>query len=113
MIISIPVSLDLPAFVQRSTLDGVPYLLTFQWNEREPGWYLSVADRTGAPLMQGIKIVPNWPLFRRFPNTIRPAGELIAFDPQRSGGPVLLEDMGRRIKMLYAEQADLADLGIT
>lgn len=100
--IEIPVATDTPLYTQRVTLDGIEYVLKFDWNDRENRWYLSLYDVSETPLATGIKIVSNWPLLRRFTSANMPPGSLMAADLSPQGGESpMYADLGVRVKLLY------------
>ena len=76
----VPLRTSVPAFTQRTSLDGVPFEFDFAWNERESAWYMSVADADCLPLRNGIRMAINWPLLRQVADARRPAGELYLID---------------------------------
>ena len=96
------------SYVQRTTLDGVPYLLTFEWNGREGRWYLSVADVDGELILASRKIVCNWPLLDGWSDERRPAGELVAWDLSGAGLDPALDDLGTRVRLTYYDAAEMA-----
>lgn len=98
----IPVAQGNPLQTLRVTLDGTDYLLTFDWNEREGRWYMTIADINGATLVGDIKLLANWPLTRRFHSWRGPPGDLFAVDysPQ-AGEPPGFADLGARVQMVY------------
>lgn len=61
------------------TLEGTDYLLSFYLNQRENCYYLSIATPDGTDIVNGIKIVADWPLLHRFAYDGLPPGELIAY----------------------------------
>lgn len=100
--VEVPVSLDVPLYTERVTLDGQEYLFRFNWNGREGRWYLDLGDVSENWIVVGIKIVCNWPLFRRQVDSRMPPGVLLAVDYSNLGGePPSLPDLGRRVKLIY------------
>lgn len=98
MMVTIPIPLPgTPLFDERVTLDGVDYVLTFDWHQREERWYLTVADSNGAVITAGIKLVPDWPLYQRetLPNS--PKGNFLSTGPL----PPDLASFGLRTFLLY------------
>lgn len=66
----------------RVNLDGSEYTLTFDWNGRHEAWSVGLLDAEGTVLVQGVTLVSNRPLFRRFKSKRgMPAGDLMACDP--------------------------------
>lgn len=100
--VEIPVSLDIPLYTERVTLDGKEYLFRFDWNGREGRWYLDIGDIDENWIVTGIKIIANWPLLRRLVDPRKPPGDLLAVDYSALGGePPALTDLGRRVKLIY------------
>lgn len=100
--IEIPVALDTPLYVERTTLDGREFQLRFDYNGREDRWYLDIITVDGQNLAMGIKLVANWPLLRRFTDPRLPQGNLMAIDfsPLQGQSPGFA-DMGRRVLLTY------------
>lgn len=100
--IEIPVATDTPLYTERVTLDGIEYLIKFDWNDRENRWYMGLFTVTGEPLAVGIKVLANWPLLRRFTGENMPPGVLIAADlSSQNGEPPTYAELGTRVKLLY------------
>lgn len=98
---------NIPFFTQRTTLDGREYLLTFDWNQREQKWYLSIADQDEVPIVSSIKLVANFPLTHLLVDSRSPPGELFAMDTSGNGLDPLLSDLGTRVLLLYMDAEDL------
>jgi hypothetical protein len=110
--LTIPTTED-PFQSQKVTLDGVPFVLSLAYNQREDRWYLSLADDEGNPLLSGLKLQANWPiLFRYSYLTTIPAGELMAIDTTTDGSPPTLLELGegKRCVLTYFEAATKAAL---
>jgi hypothetical protein len=95
---------------QNVNLDGVEYILSLSYNQREDRWYLSLADDEGAPLISGLKLQANWGLlFRHRYNTALPPGEIMAVDTTTDGSPPTLLELGegKRCVLTYFDAAEL------
>jgi len=57
--ISVP---DMNDSFSRVVLDGTQYLLRFTWNETAQRWSFGLFTTQREPLMQGLRIVPRFPL---------------------------------------------------
>ena len=68
-----------PFYNEVANFDGVDYLLTFNYNQREDCYYLSIATPDGIDLANGVKIVANWPLLHKYADPRLPRGELMCF----------------------------------
>lgn len=94
-------------------LDGIEFVLSLSYNQREERWYLSIADDEEVPIIAGLKLQANWPLlFRHRYNTKLPAGELMAVDTTPDGSPPTLLELGKgkRCVLAYYEAVTLAAL---
>jgi hypothetical protein len=78
-ILEIPIQPIGTHFVQQSVLAGSTYTFEFEWMKRGGFWMLHIGDANGAPLISGVKIVPEWPLLRRDLNAM--PGQLMALMP--------------------------------
>jgi hypothetical protein len=110
--LDIPVTPD-PFQSLRVRLDGVDYLLSLAYNQREDRIYLSLADDEENPIVSGIKVLANWPLlFRHRYNPAIPPGELMAIDTTTDGSPPGLGELGAglRVQLIYFEAATLAQI---
>ncbi len=50
-------------FSQEHLLFGRPYILEFQWLERESYWVMHIYNGLENPQALGLKIMPNWPIY--------------------------------------------------
>lgn len=96
-----------PHVRHRVRLDGRDYLLVFDWSGREGAWYVHILDASGSPIVTGRKVVANGKLGHRSIDPRRPAGLLMAVDPTGAGDPGI-DDLGRRVFLVYASAAELA-----
>ena len=53
---------DVNDSISRVVLAGVPYLIRFSYNAARDFWKFSLFDIQSRPIIQGVKIVPNFPL---------------------------------------------------
>lgn len=110
LIVPTSAAADVSSYVQRTTLDGVEYVLRFDWNDREGRWYMTLADRDGEPIANGVKVVCGWPLLRRSADARAPAGMLMAVDQSGQGLDPGLSELGGRVPLVYFDAAELAAL---
>ena len=107
----IPTQQNLSAWSQRTTLDGIDYQLDFAWNGREDAWHLSISDTAGNPLVLGLKLVTNRPLFKRFHFVAgMPPGEIYAADASGSIDYAGYTDLSNGVEVVYYDAAELADI---
>lgn len=97
---------------QRTALDGVDYLMTFRWSQREGVWSLDIADLDGVAIVSGLVLVVGVSLLRGVVDTRRPAGELVVVDTSgasdRDPGFDDLGAPGARFVLAYFTAAELA-----
>lgn len=103
-------------WTQTTTLDGIPYLLTFRFNSREQVYYLDIVSADGLVFYaEGLKLVSNFPLLRTYgvPPLGGPGGELMAIATTSDDSPAKVGEMGDklRVSLMYIEQADLLASG--
>lgn len=68
---------DANDIVFKATLDGAVYKLRMLWNQSGGYWTLSIRKGDGSTLLEGIKVVPNYPLLRQYHRPNVPPGELM------------------------------------
>jgi hypothetical protein len=102
-IVQIPTWPD-PYYLQKVRLDGRDFVLHFAFNQREDRWSLDIHDDEDEPIVQGLKLLANWPLLRHYRwNESLPPGELIVMDLTGDGAPPGLDELGdgKRCQLIY------------
>lgn len=66
-----------PFYDEVVNLEGTYYHLSFRYSQREDCYYLSIGTPEGDDIVNGIKIVPNWPLTHKYAESGLPPGDLI------------------------------------
>lgn len=105
----IPTTAD-PFQQQTVQLDGIKYVMSLSYNQREERWYLSLADDEGAPIVSGLKLQANWGLFWRHRYNVKvPPGELMAMATTTDKSPPTLLELGegKRCQLTYFEHSTL------
>lgn len=109
--VEIPIDAGLYAFSQEVQLDGAQYSIAFRWNVRAQAWYWSLYDNNGAAIVQGRRFVVDWPLLRNVSLINAPPGQFYAFNTTNPGVDPGLKNLGKDIRLLYAEYGtDLSSL---
>lgn len=112
MAVTIPCSPDGAArWVQRTSLAGRDYQLTFDWDTRTGHWSLTLADQDGVPIAEGIVLVTAWRLLHTVIDPRRPPGELVVVDAQgRNDLDPGFADLGAaRFQLVYFDPGELGD----
>lgn len=95
------------AFTQEVTLDEVPYRLAFAWNGRAGHWSMTFQDRDGTPLVEGIRIVPEYELIRQFPGRGIPPGMIFFVDPLGLRKVINRNDVPTDIEPVYMTEDEV------
>ncbi|TAK31002.1 MAG: hypothetical protein EPO40_06310 [Myxococcaceae bacterium] len=109
MIFTVPCTPDgASRWTQTSALDGVNFVLTFDWNQRMGRWMLSLADSRGGAIRSGMILNVDVPLLRGVVDSRRPRGELVVMDASGAGDlDPGFSDLGSRFLLLYLDAAEL------
>lgn len=106
MILTIPIALADPSFVQETALDGRTYRLLFRWNSREGFWYLTLSDLDDVPIAASLKLVPGAALLRHVTDfDRRPPGELFMV------GTPGRDTLGTEAVLTYLDAAEKEAIG--
>lgn len=103
--------IDLPSFANRSpdyrytiNLAGTIYSIRMVWNVRCEYWFLTVVDQFGGRV-DGVKVVPNWPLLTLHRAQIKMSGDLIAL-PLGNAPEIAYDGLGGKTHKLVYLTAD-------
>lgn len=107
MSVIIPFFNDQASFQEEVTLDGIPYLFKFTYNNRYDFWSMDILTKDEEPIVQGLKIVLNYELISRFRYLGVPAGELYAIDSTEKETRVNRENLGNTVQLFYVESSEL------
>ena len=58
----------------RVLLDGTEYLLRFTWNDTKGRWYFGIYTVLREPIVQGLKLVPQFPINMQYIDKRLPSG---------------------------------------
>jgi hypothetical protein len=93
VIVTIPTFAN-PFYSEVVSLDGQGFLLNFTYNQRCDCWYLSIATTDGIDLLNGVKILSNWPLLKQCADNRLPPGEIVSMSATIDVTPARLADLG-------------------
>ncbi len=65
---------DMNDSFSRVLLDGTEYLLRFTWNDTKGRWYFGVYTVLREPIVQGLKLVPQFPVNMQYIDKRLPPG---------------------------------------
>lgn len=111
MALIIPTFPDEANYSIQVNLDGIQYLLTFRYSEREKSYFVDLALNDGTLLVAGKRVVCKISLFHRQRyNPLVPPGHVIA-QPVTNGSdePPDIGELGegRRVILFYATKAEV------
>lgn len=101
--LQIPVRTDLPAYSFSITLEGVVYILSFEWNDRGSFWTMDIQDQDENYLVAGVRVVNNQDLLGRFRNTALPAGTFYLLDTTGKVDDPKVDNFGTVVLLFYRE----------
>lgn len=98
----IPLRNDAPFFDVRVILSEDEYVLSFNWNERESAWYMSLFDSLSVPIKEGVRLSVGNALLRSLTySPRRPPGDFIVLDTSNKDIDPGLTDLGQRVIVVY------------
>jgi hypothetical protein len=101
-ILLIPTFSD-PNYFETTTLEGISYVLQFDFNQRAYSWYMSIADASGVDIYNGVKLVTGFSLLAKCKDPRAPPGQLFIVTTNPDGTPPGLYDLlpGGPAQLLY------------
>lgn len=96
-----------PHYSYQVELDGRIYGFEFHWNGRSAAWYLTVRTAAGEALVAGQRLVVGSTFFTSLVDFRLPPGELELVDTTGKQVDPTLDDLGRRVLLVYTPVADL------
>ncbi len=105
--ITIPITDPTPRFTQGVDLDGVSYVLSFEWNDRDETWSMNVLNSDSVPLVTGVGLRIGLPLLNRYTSVAGPAGVLEVIDTTGQDLDPGFADLGDRVQLVYTPLAEI------
>lgn len=81
----IPFDVNARWFAQTVELQGVTYVLEFQYNAREQRWFMDILDVGETPLVRGICLTINRDLNGQYGSYVLPKGTFFCRDSSGAG----------------------------
>lgn len=82
-----------PNFFEEITLNNVPYIFSFYWNNRGEFWTMDITDREKNEIIRGVKLVNNYELLEMFSNDKLPDGKLWVIDLMQTMDNITYDDL--------------------
>lgn len=89
-------------------LEGQSYNIRFVWNIRQEYWFLTVIDSDGGRI-DGVKMVPNWPLLDNHRAQIVLDGDLLVIPNTPEPEALGYDNLGIDWVFVYMTDAELLD----
>ena len=94
-------------------LDEVLFYIVLDWNESGQYWTMAIRNSAYATLIDGIAVVPNYPLMYQFRYEDMPAGTLIVGTSKYTNGHIPRDGFKtKKYELIYFTEQDLIDLGL-
>ena len=108
----IPVA-DLNSQAIEVVLDDILYYLILNWNDTGGYWTMAIRNASYQTLVEGISMVPNYPLTWQFRYIDMPRGDLQVGTAQYRNGPIPRDGFSSGVyQLVYMTELDLATLGV-
>lgn len=107
MAVRIPTN-NLPSYTETVTLDGIAYILRFDWNSRDETWRMSIATAGGENIVVGLKVLPGVNMTARFKDTRLPTtGSFVCFNIKDSVNPPGRNDLVEEVQIWFLSEAEV------
>lgn len=101
---------DLNDSMLRVVLDGTMYMLHFAWNSTG-FWSMGIYDKDGKVIIEGIKMVPNFPLTLQYRRPQLPPGEFMVTVQDDSVNTIGRDDFNNsKASLVYITAGELNEL---
>jgi len=90
------------------TIEGVSFVLRFQWLERLARWAVDFLRADGEPVLASRALIPNRPLNDRFTDEQLPDGLFVAVRRDGTSAPFGLGELSSECLFFYLPSAELA-----
>lgn len=84
------------------------YHIVMIWNTRTEYWHMSITDSNGDSV-QGIKVVPNWPLLKNHRAQIDFSGDLMVRPGNPSVRDIAYDGLGGDWYLVYLDEDEVQD----
>jgi len=109
----IPLQPETTDQVIKLELGGSPYEIRVLWNERFEYFSFSIFSSDGAPILLNIKMVKNYPITKRFKNTLLPIGDFYFIQENGNSISPGYSDLNTNFFLYYYEKDSVPIAEIT
>jgi len=99
------------SFTMQIALSGTPFIFNFHWNTLNSFWVMDIYTGNLAPVVIGIKIVPNYNLTGQYVYSSMPPGTIACQNFLNQWGEIGRFDMGSTTELVYYEPGEWEALG--
>jgi hypothetical protein len=100
-ILEIPLSNNETNYLIDVVLSGIEYKLRLLYNVRASFWSISIYEIDDTPIVEGVRLVINYPIFENIVNKKLPKGRLYLIDVSDTKIEALQDDLGTRCVLVY------------
>ena len=106
---------DLNSQAIEATLDDVLFYIVLDWNQSGGYWGMAIRNSAYAIVLDGVAVVPNYPLLYQFRYEDTPAGSLVAASTsgKMTSGYIPRDGFAsKKFELIYMTEQDLIDAGL-
>jgi|GEM_PF-1597071 len=93
---------------EQITLDGVIFVLVFNWNSLNEYWTMSILNQSEQPIVNSIKIVTQFDLTSQIVQFGMPKGSILCQNIVNVFDRIQRNDLGLTNELVYYSEAELA-----
>jgi hypothetical protein len=94
-------------FTETVTLENIPYIFEFKWNDRFSFWSMSISNSSNTYIIRGIHLVTGVELLKGHPNIGLPPGKMMVTDiRQIPQDPVYVDFTNGNCFLIYQESTN-------
>ena len=101
---------EYPSYSESVVLENKPYRFSFVWNSRGEYWSLTISDKQGEVLLDGLKLVLGFELISEYADEDLPPGALLVLDTTDSLTGIGRDDLGVRATLIYASSKEVQEI---
>jgi hypothetical protein len=96
-----------------ATLDDILFYIVLDWNDSSQSWTLAIRNSAYRSIVDGIALVPNYPLTYQFRYAEMPPGELWALCSADVNGPIPRDGFTSGVfELCYQSEQEIVDAGL-
>lgn len=106
----IPIDSNFDKFSFTIDLEGLSYIINITWSYREEAWYYDLLTIDEEAILQGKKLVVDFPLFLGYTDERLPEGDIVVYDQTGKGDRIGRNDLGARGVFIFKDNQEISSL---